>query len=168
MPDTSALTRRWVHVLASEIGIRWAGTEGDRRAAAFIEAEFGRIFPQVRRHEYPFLGWVPGDEGQLVIGGEAIPTRLGIACPPTAEAGITGTLLPIGGARRASAGASVYGLWEDGAAGPSAHLMVYAGPGGQAIPLLWHPYASIPAGIVGMDLQDRLAAAAQEGQAFFS
>lgn len=42
--------------------------------------------------------------------------------------------------------------------------MVYTGPGGQAIPLLWHPYASIPAGIVGIDLQDRLAAAARERQ----
>jgi len=154
MQDTSALTRRWVHVLASEIGIRWAGTEGDRRAAAFIEGEFERIFPEVRRHEYGFLGWDPGDEGELVMRGECIPARLGIACPPTAETGITGVLKRMG--------PSVYGLWEHGADGPSAHLMAYAGPGGQAIPLLWHPYASIPAGIVGADLGERLASAASE------
>lgn len=150
------VTRRWVHTLAGEIGIRLAGTEGERRAADFIQEEFGRIFPEVRRHEYRFLGWRPGEEGTLAIDGESYATRLGIACPSTPEGGVSGRLRSIG--------SSLYGIWEEGAAGPAAHIMAYAGHSECAIPLLWHPYASIPAGIVGGDMRDRLQAAAQNGE----
>lgn len=147
---------RWVHTLAGEIGIRFAGTAGERRAADFIEEEFGRIFPEVRRHEYRFLGWRPMDEGRLEIDGEVHSTCLGIACPSTPEEGLTGQLRPIG--------SSTYGLWEEGAAGPSAHLMAYtAGWGGHAIPLLWSPYGSIPAGIVGRDMEESLRTVALAG-----
>jgi len=151
--ESTDLIRRWVHTLAGEIGIRLAGTENERRAADFIAGEFGRIFPEVRRHEYRFLAWCPGRGGTLEIDGETFPTCLGIACPSTPEEGVMGRLRPIG--------SSTYGVWEEGAAGPSAHITAYTGLGGRAIPLLWHPYASIPAGIVGSDMQDRLRAVAQ-------
>jgi hypothetical protein len=150
------LTRRWVHTLAGEIGIRLAGTAGERRAADFIEEEFGRIFPEVRRHEYRFLGWHPGDEGMLEIGGESCATRLGIACPSTPEGGVSGRLR--------SMGSSIYGIWEEDAAGPAAHIMAYSGHSQSAIPLLWHPYASIPAGIVGGAMHDRLQVAVRNDE----
>ncbi|MBT4497888.1 MAG: M28 family peptidase [Gemmatimonadetes bacterium] len=152
----SQLPRRWVHTLAGEIGIRLAGTAGERQAADFIEEEFGRIFPEVRRHEYRFLGWRPGDEGMLEINGETHATRLGIACPSTPEGGVSGRLRPMG--------PSIYGIWEEGAAGPAAHIMAYSGHSECAIPLLWNPYASIPAGIVGGGMRDRLQAAERDGE----
>lgn len=150
------LVHRWVHVLSGEIGIRFAGTAGERRAADFIESEFGRIFPEVKRHEYRFLGWRPIDEGRLEIDGDVLPTCLGISCPATPEEGVTGQLRSIG--------SSTYGIWEEGAAGPSAHIMAYtAGLGGDAIPLLWSPYGSMPAGIVGRDMEEPFQTVAQAG-----
>lgn len=154
--DLNITARRWVHILADEIGIRLAGSAGERRAADFIEGEFGRIFPEVRRHEYRFLGWRPGDEGVLEIDGEIHVTRLGIACPSTPEGGVSGRLR--------SMGSSLYGIWEEGADGPAAHIMAYSGHSECAIPLLWHPYASIPAGIVGGAMRDRLQAAEESGE----
>ncbi|MFH1566633.1 MAG: M28 family peptidase [Gemmatimonadota bacterium] len=139
--------------LARDIGPRRAGSGADRRAADLLEATFGRVCPEVVRHEYRFLGWDPGDEGELTLGGETFDTRLGIACPPTPAGGVTGVL--------ESLGRDVYGLRPPGAGGPAAHLMAYRGPGGQAIPLLWRPYGSIPAGILGAAMEERLAAAAR-------
>ena len=156
MADARELTRRWVQVLSGEIGARLAGTEEDARAADFMEAEFGRVFPEVHRHEFRFLGWRPGSEGRLEIDGETVPTRLGISCPSTPATGVRGRLRRFGASDR-------YGLWEEGAGGPSAHLMAYAGPGGQAIPLLWDPYGSMPAGILGADAAERLSRVEREG-----
>ena len=155
MQDSIDLTRRWVDVLAAEIGIRFAGTENDGRAADFVEAEFRQLFPEVIRHEFRFLGWRPLGEGVLEIEGESFPTCLGTGCPSTPEEGFSGKLCPFGASR-------TYGLWEEGGRGPSAHIMAYTGPGGKAIPLLWTPHASIAAGVVGAEMQELLARAAQD------
>ncbi|MEW6753519.1 MAG: M28 family metallopeptidase [Candidatus Latescibacterota bacterium] len=157
MDDSISLTRRWVHVLAGQIGVRLAGTEADRRAADFIEAEFGRLLPVVRRHEFRFLGWEPGTEGVLTLGGEAVPARLGIGSPPTPPEGLTGALRRLGTS-------PVFGVWTPGGAGPAAHLMAYTGPGRRAIPLLWEPAGGLPAGILDGDLEPRLAAASFSGE----
>ena len=93
MSDNLTLARRWVHILSSEIGVRLAGTENDRRAADFIEAEFRAMFPDVIRHEYRFLGWKPIREGVLRIGAETYSTRLGISGPSTPEEEALRTLL---------------------------------------------------------------------------
>jgi len=157
MKDRLALTRRWVHTLSTEIGIRLSGTESDCKAADFVEAEFRKMFPEVIRHEYRFLAWRPLREGTIEIEGETYPTRLGIACPSTPERGCTGLLRRFGGSH-------VYGLWIKGQHGPSAHIMVNSQYGGKAIPLLCHPYASTPTGIVGGEVRERLEEAEREGK----
>ena len=157
MQDSIDLTRRWVHRLSSEIGIRLSGTDSDREAADFAEAEFREIFPQVIRHEYRFLGWRPHEEGTLEMAGESHSTRLAVQCPSTPAGGCRGRLRRFGDSH-------VYGIWEEGAAGPGAHIMSYRGLGGQAICMGWQPFASIPAGIVGQDMGERLARAAAEGE----
>lgn len=156
MSEHSDTLRRITEGLARDIGIRRAGGDADRRAVDLLEAEFGKVCPEVVRHEYRFLGWDPGDEGQLTLGGETLRTRLGIACPPTPEEGLSGVLESLGG--------SVYGLREPGRGSPSAHLMAYRGPGGKAIPLLWRPFGAIPAGIVSAADEARLAIAARDRQ----
>ena len=157
MQDSIDLTRSWVHELSTEIGIRLSGTDNDRRAADFVEAQFGEIFPQVIRHEYRFLGWQPHGDGILEMAGESHPTRLAVQCPSTPDGGCTGQFRRFGSS-------NTYGIWEEGSAGPGAHIMSYAGPGGQAIPLGWQPFASIPAGIVGHEMEERLARAAEDGE----
>lgn len=145
--------REWVRALATEIGPRRSGSPEDARAADFVEQAFGRLFPEVRRHEYRFCGWAPVEEGVVDLDGEPISARLGISCPSTPEGGVRGRLRRFGAS-------SVYGLWEPGHHGPSAHLMAYAGQDGRARPVLWSPFASTPAGIVDGALDERLARAA--------
>jgi aminopeptidase YwaD len=152
-----SLTRRWVHELTSRIGVRLAGTAADRQAADFLEAQLGRLVPEVRRHEYRFLGWEPGTEGALRLDGETLTVRLGIGTPPTPAGGITGTLRAVGAS-------TVWELWPRDAGGPAAHLMAYNGPGRHAIPLLWEPMGALPAGIVDGDVEPRLTAAAAAAQ----
>jgi hypothetical protein len=113
MDEHTPLARNWVHVLASRIGVRLAGTEADRLAADFIEAELGRLLPEVRRHEFHFLGWEPGSEGLLTLDGEALPTRLGIGTPPTPP----GTLYPARDIARAAGLRYVYTGNDRGAGG---------------------------------------------------
>lgn len=156
MDAVAHIPRRWVQALSGGIGPRRSGSQADARAAQFVEDEFGRLFPQVERRQYRFLGWRPGREGQLTLDGERLPTRVGIGCPPTCPEGVAGVL------RRCGV-SDTFGLWEPGRGGPSAHLLAYTGPGGQAIPLLWSPCGAIPAGIVGADLASRLAQAAAAG-----
>ena len=157
MQDSLALARRWVHALSSEIGVRLAGTKDDRRASHFIEAELRKIFPQVIRHEYRFLAWEPLREGAIEIEGEAYPAYLGIACPSPPGHRCRGQLRRFGESH-------VYGLWEKGRHGPSAHIMVNSQYGGKPIPLLAHPYASTPTGIVGREVRERLEEAVREGK----
>ena len=129
-----------------------------RQARDVVEStEFQRIFPKVIRHEYRFLAWQPVREGTLEIEGETVPTRLGITCPGTGEQGCTGQLRRFGTSH-------VYGLWAKGQHGPDAHILVNTQVGGKAIPLLCHPYASTPTGIVGKDMRERLEVAEEESQ----
>lgn len=74
--------RLWSHhrTLCREIGPRLLGTEGDRRAAGYIESHFARCGYDTSRQEYPCPSWEHRYTEIKTVGGLRIRPPEGGAC----------------------------------------------------------------------------------------
>ena len=56
-----------VRHLVERVGCRWAGRSAPAEAAAYLIEQFSGIDIQVRRQDFPFLGWEVDREPELEI-----------------------------------------------------------------------------------------------------
>ena len=95
---TSDYTEYVLGTLCDTIGMRFSGTDGERRGAEFIAEQFA-VLDSARIEEFPFTAWRRGTEARLTVGGAVnreipcISLPFGAATP---AAGVTGTLVDIG------------------------------------------------------------------------
>lgn len=57
--------KEMIRYLSEEVGQRYAGTAGEWAGTDYIYNRFKELGIPVRKHIYPFIGWVPLDEPQL-------------------------------------------------------------------------------------------------------
>jgi aminopeptidase YwaD len=97
---TSNETRDVLHTLSDTIGIRFAGTDGERRGAEYIAGKFEEYgLDSVEIEEFRFDAWRRGDPASLQIVGENARRIPCLALPygaPTPQGGVTSTLIDIG------------------------------------------------------------------------
>jgi len=74
----------WEHlrVLAEEIGPRVLGTEGDRRAAAYIERQFQEAGLEVVRDVYPCPSWDAGSTRLCILPDQPVDALANMFSPP--------------------------------------------------------------------------------------
>lgn len=59
--------KEMIRYLSEEIGQRYAGTVGEWKATDYIYRRFLELNIPVKKHIYPFIGWVPLDKPQLSL-----------------------------------------------------------------------------------------------------
>ena len=97
---TSDETKDVLHTLCDTIGIRFAGTEGERLGAEYIAKKFDEYgLDQTEIEEFEFDAWRRGDPAKLSLVGKNARNIPCLALPygaPTASGGVTATLVDIG------------------------------------------------------------------------
>lgn len=87
--DAEAVIRH----LSVEIGGRFGGSDGDERAADYLTSIFTDLGCEVRRQEFSFIGWRPGDPPQLRIDGATIDCAPLLYSAATGAGGVRGRLV---------------------------------------------------------------------------
>ncbi len=94
---TSDYTKTALYTLCDDIGIRFAGTEGEKRGAEYIAQQFSAL-DSVRIEEFPFTAWRRGPAAETVYAnnGEIIPCLSLPYGAPSAKEGVTAEVVDIG------------------------------------------------------------------------
>jgi len=85
--DEKGYIKHCLHLLATEIGPRPAGSAANRQAADYIAAEMTQMGYNVTKQEYPCPDW-QGQYGELKVAGEIVNVyvnRFSPSCEVTAE-----------------------------------------------------------------------------------
>ena len=97
---TSNETGEVLHTLCDAIGIRFAGTEGERLGAEYIARKFEEYgLDSVDIEEFGFDAWRRGDPARLSVVGEDARNIPCLALPygaPTSPGGVTAKMVDIG------------------------------------------------------------------------
>lgn len=87
--DAEAVIRH----LSVEIGGRFGGSAGDERAAEYLASIFTDLGCEVRRQEFSFIGWRPGDSPHLRVGAATIDCAPLLYSAATGPDGVRGRLV---------------------------------------------------------------------------
>lgn len=79
--------------LSAEIGGRFGGSPGDERTADYLAAIFAELGCEVRRQEFSFIGWRPGEPPQLHVGATTIDCAPLLYSAATGADGVHGRLV---------------------------------------------------------------------------
>jgi hypothetical protein len=79
--------------LSTEIGGRFGGSRGDELAADYLATIFADLGCEVRRQEFSFIGWRPGEPPRLRVGETAIDCAPLLYSAATGPDGVHGRLV---------------------------------------------------------------------------